>query len=160
MKKLLLVIILSLITSNIYSQPEQLKILSSAKENSNGYINPLNSSFVFPPTMYNSFAPVGTVPFPINYCDYVTDGFNMRRIVAMGDTIIIAADINSDKSGPPPVSTVNRIYYQVSYDGGLTWLSDAINTDPATSNRWPNIFPIFNAGSRSLVFMGTQNATT
>ncbi len=73
----------------------------------------------------------------------------------MGDTIIVAADINPDKSGPPPITTSNRIYYQVSYDGGTTWLPTSIRTDTIT-NRFPNIVPMFNSGLRSILFMGRQ----
>lgn len=106
------------------------------------------------PTLHNPLAPAGTVPFPINYNDYGTNGNNMRKLVVLGDTIIVGQDVNPDITGPPPATTTTRVYYQVSYNGGTTWLTDAINTSPATSNRWANLFPIFVSGSRTLVFCG------
>jgi len=106
------------------------------------------------PTIHNKFAPAGNVPFPVNFSDYGTNGNAMRKLVVIGDTIIIGQDINPDASGPPPATTPTRIYYQVSYDGGTTWLSDALNISTSTSTRRPNIFPIYNSGLRSIVFCG------
>ena len=160
MLKIIFIFILSLTVVSGFSQPKQLKSLSSAKDESYTADNQGNLLYVFAPTIHNPYAPVGTVTFPINYNDYVTNGNNMRRLVVLGDTIIVAADINPDKSGPPPVSTSNHVYYQVSYNAGLTWLTNALNTSPAISNRWTNIMPIYNSGFRDIVFTGRQNTTT
>lgn len=123
----------------------------------------VNQNFVpgkYYPTIHNKFAPVGNVPFPINFGDYGTNGNAMRKLFILGDTIVVGQDINPDASGPPPATLTTRIYYQVSYDGGLTWLSDAINTSTSTANRWANLYPIFNSGLRSVVFCGrVYNAT-
>ena len=155
-KKTLFLLILFLTVSTVYSQHKPLKSLSSAKDDSYTSHQPGNISNIYSPTIINPYAPEGTVPFSVNYCDYVTNGNNMRRLIILGDTIIVAADINSDRTGPPPVSTVNRIYYQVSYDGGTSWQSTPINTDTIT-NRWPNIVPIFSSGLRSILLTGRQN---
>jgi hypothetical protein len=116
------------------------------------------------PTLHNKFAPAGTVPFPINYSDYATNGNNMRRVFVLGDTVVVAQDINSDNSGPPPIVYGSRVQYNFSVDGGQTWQTDAINTGGTTANRWPNIFPIYNSGLRSLISTGrlylTNTGTT
>jgi hypothetical protein len=106
-------------------------------------------------TMHNDFAPVGTVPFPISYNDYWTNGQNVRRILVLGDTVIISTDINPDLTGPPPAVTTTRSYYQYSYDGGLTWLNDAISMSPSVATRWPNMAPIINSGSMTMTIAVT-----
>jgi hypothetical protein len=107
------------------------------------------------PTLHNRFAPAGTVPFPINYNDYATNGNNMRKLFVLGDTVVVAQDINGDNTNPPPpIVYPSRVQYNVSYNGGLTWLTDALNTGGSTANRWPNIFPIYVSGLRTLISTG------
>ena len=160
MKKILsFVILLLMVSAVVYSQHKPLKPVSAAKDNSYVTDNQGNLQYVYAPTIHNPYAPAGSVPFPLNYNDYGTNGNNMRKLVVLGDTIIVGQDINPDNSGPPPVTTTTRIYYQVSYNAGATWLSNAINTSPTTANRWANIIPIYNSGFRSVVFMGRQYST-
>lgn len=156
MKKLITFFILLIFATNSYCQIKQIQSLSSVKDDSYNVSNQETLYNNFYPTINNPYAPSGTVPFPINYCDYVTNGNNMRRLAKLGDTIIVAVDLNPDRSGPPPPPTTSRVYYQVSYDGGLTWLTDAINTSYQMANRWPNIFPVFISGSRTVTFMGRE----
>jgi hypothetical protein len=153
MKKLIIFLFLFLMFTIVYSQN---KSLTSAKVDENLINYQEAGANYYNPTIHNPFAPSGTIPFPINYCDYATDGNNMRRLIVLGDTIIVATDINPDKSGPPPVTTSTRVYYQISYDGGETWLSEAINTSSVVSHRWTNIIPIFYSGSRSIIITGRE----
>ncbi len=144
MKKILTFILLLFFAVSVYSQhkPEVInKKKMSVKEDNYSSTSKQNGNFSWN-TVHNSFAPTGTVPFPINYNDYGTNGNSQRRLLVFGDTIIIGADINPSNIGPPPTTTDGRIYYQVSYDGGLTWFADAISISPTVSTRWPNIAPI------------------
>lgn len=159
MRKIIFILLLSFAVSAVYSQHKTLKSLSSAKDDSYTANNSGNLQNNFYSAILNPYALGGTVPFPINYNDYVTNGNNMRRLVVLGDTIIVAADINPDKSGPPPVSTANHVYYNVSYDAGTTWINSALYTSLTTSYRWTNIIPIFNSGLRSITITGRQNST-
>lgn len=146
-------VILFLIISFSYAQDLRKIKTSFAKDDNYTTVDYRNGIQILP-TMHNPYAPDGTVPFPFNANDYGSNGNNMRKIVVLGDTIIISTDINPDVTGPPPVTTTTRLYYQVSYDGGTTWEPSAINTSPATSNRWPNIFPVIVSGLRTIVFTG------
>jgi hypothetical protein len=160
MKKLFTIFILMLMVTAVYAQNRSFmdKIRTSAAKDDNFVTSESRGSVQYQnyPAIPSPFAPAGTVPFGVvNYNDYGSNGNNMRKLVVLGDTIIVGQDVNPDMTMPPPPATVTtRIYYQVSYDGGTTWMSTAINTSPATSNRWANLFPIFNSGLRSVVFSG------
>ncbi len=160
MKKLFSIFILFMMVAAVYAQnrPSIDKLRASFAKDDNFVTTEARGTVQYQnyPAIMSPFAPTGTVPFGvINYNDYGTNGNNMRKILVLGDTIIIGQDINPDMTLPPPPATVTtRVYYQVSYDGGATWLPTAINTSPGTSNRWANMFAIFNSGLRSVAFSG------
>ena len=162
MKKLFSIFILMLMVTAIFAQnrPSKDKLRASFVKDDNFVTTEARGTVQYQnyPAIQSPFAPAGNVPFGvINYNDYGTNGNSMRKVVVLGDTIIIGQDINPDMTLPPPPATVTtRVYYTVSYDGGTTWLPTAINTSPGTSNRWANLFPIFNSGLRSVVFAGRQ----
>lgn len=153
MLKIFQTFVILLMVSSLFAQDRLHQKVSSAKLDDNATAVQ-NSSVQNYPTVDNPLAPAGTVPFPVNFNDYGTNGNNMRKLVVLGDTIIVGQDINPDVTGPPPVTTTTRIYYQVSKNGGTTWLANAINTNVGTSNRWPNFFPIIKNNLRSLAFCG------
>lgn len=153
MLKIFQTFVILLMVSSLFAQDRLHRQMSSVKDN-NVTVNQNAGTNQNYPTLHNPLAPTGTVPFPVNFNDYGTNGNNMRKLVVLGDTIVVGQDINPDVTGPPPATTTTRIYYQVSYNGGTTWKTNAINTNVATSNRWPNFFPIIKNNLRSLVFCG------
>ncbi len=85
MRKILCILFLSFAVTAVYSQNKPLKSLSSAKDDSYTYFNPLNQSLIFTSTSYNSYSPAGNVPFGVvNYNDYGTNGNNMRKTCNIG----------------------------------------------------------------------------
>ena len=157
MKKLFSIFILFIMVAAVYAQngPSRINKLStsSAKDDNYNSVSSRVDNKIYP-TIDNPFAPAGTVPFPFNANDYGSNGNCMRKLIVLGDTVIVGQDINPDITGPPPVTTTTHVWYQVSYNGGTSWLSPAINTSPAVSNRWANIEPIFSSGLRSVCFTG------
>jgi len=160
MRKILTLLMILLFVAPVFSQhkPAVINKTKMMVKLDNSNVTDNTPSVTHWPTIVNRYAPAGTVPFPLNYNDYQTNGNNQRRLVVIGDTVIVAADINADL-GIPPSATVGRIYYQVSYDGGTTWETEALNISPSVSLRWPNISPVILSGSRSVVFTGRAYAT-
>jgi|GEM_PF-1728051 len=160
MRKILTLLMILLFVAPVFSQhkPEVINKTKMMVKLDNSNVTDNTPSVTHWPTITNRYAPAGTVPFPLNYNDYQTNGNNQRRLVVIGDTIIVGADINADL-GIPPSATVGRIYYQVSYNAGTTWETEALNISPSVSLRWPNISPVILSGSRSIVFTGRAYAT-
>lgn len=162
MLKIFQTFVLLLVVTAIFAQDKtsyNKRLVSSVKED--GCItNNISGNYQQLPSLHNPYAPAGTVPFPINYNDYGTNGNNIRKLIVLGDTVILAQDINPDMSGPPPTTTNTRVQYQVSYDGGTTWLTEALNTGGTSANRWANIVPIFNSGLRSIIALGRMYGTS
>jgi len=105
-----------------------------------------NTLFTAPPT--------GTVPFPANYYDYFTNGNNQRNLVVLGDTIILCVDRTDSVN--TTISNARSIYYQVSFDGGNTWLTDAIQCIASNGCCYGNISPVIESGARTIVLTGRQ----
>jgi hypothetical protein len=95
------------------------------------------------------------VPGLTTWWDYWTNGNSQRMVSVLGDTVIVA--VAYIDSANVAVSTGRFIYYQVSYNGGLTWLSDPIVlASLPLGGAYPDIVPVFFNGSRTVVITGRQ----
>ncbi|RPI12336.1 MAG: exo-alpha-sialidase, partial [Ignavibacteriae bacterium] len=139
--------ILVLFSSVISAQDNARKKLDASIENGwnvvSGYV------YKYAKTQRDLIDPPNTVPFPPNYYDYVTNGNNLRQFWIHGDTVIVAVDRTDSASAQ--TSNARRSYYQVSYDGGNTWLTDALQVS-TEGTAYPNIY-LVNIGSDRTVAM-------
>lgn len=95
------------------------------------------------------------VPGLVTWWDYQTNGQNQHSVVVLGDTVIVAAQYTDSASAQ--TSTGRTMLYQVSYDGGLTWLSDAVLiASLPLGGAYPDVIPVIVGGSRTIVVSGRQ----
>ena len=95
------------------------------------------------------------VPGMVHWWDYWTNGQNQRMLSVLGDTVIVA--VSYIDSSNAATSTGRVLYYQVSYDGGSTWLTEPILMAPLPlGGAYPDIVPVISAGSRTIVLTGRQ----
>jgi hypothetical protein len=160
MKKILSLILVLFISGSIYSQNKALVVNKeklSLKDENFSATSKVNNNYNWS-VVHNQYAPSGTVPFPLNYDDYWTNGNCQRNLLVFGDTVIIGADINQN-TAIPPLATDGRTYYTVSYNGGVTWI-DPVNMSPTVSTRWPNLVPTLIGGQRSITSTGRIYSTS
>ena len=87
------------------------------------------------------------------YYDYIRSGQNLRKLWVFGDTIIVACDFSDSLNIQIP--SERRIYYQATFDGGITWLPDAISI-VQQGNAYPEICPIISSGARTVCISGVE----
>lgn len=149
--KFLTIFFVLLITSSVYTQahkkPVSYEVLNYSYTRNTNHTgnNILNDNPVLDTH--------GTVPGLTQYWDYVTNGNNLRKIWVLGDTIIIAADYTDSINVSVP--TARRTYYQVSYNGGVSW---DLGYQPIIINNsttaYPDLVPLMQFGSRTLGISG------
>lgn len=95
------------------------------------------------------------IPYLTSFWDYWTNGQNQRMLSVLGDTVIAAVSyIDSTNAA---TSAGRTIVYQVSTDGGVTWLSEAVLLAPLPlGGAYPDIVPVFLSGTRTVAITGRQ----
>jgi hypothetical protein len=95
------------------------------------------------------------IPGLHSWWDYWTNGQNQRMVCVLGDTVIAAnAYIDSANAS---VSGGRTMYFQISYDGGVTWLADAILLSPLPDGgAYPDLVPVILDLNRTIVVTGRQ----
>ncbi len=151
MKSKLLVLALLLMVATVTFAQKSVKYHTDAKEVPNAVAIKTHSFST--PSIQLTSPPSGSIPFPINFYDYMTNGNNMKRVYVLGDTIIACLDRTDSASAI--TSNARRLWYQVSTDGGLTWLPEGVLTLGAPAS-YGNISPVIYFGSRSIIFTGRQ----
>lgn len=151
-KQIFLFIVFLLVTSVAFAQKgKPIKFSSESETGTERNIKTFfNTNYSVP--FYTP--PTGTVPFPPNYYDYVTNGNNQKNICILGDTIIVCVDRTDSVNAT--VSNARSIWYQVSYDGGTTWLPNAVECLFNIGSAYGNITPILESGTRTIVITGRQ----
>lgn len=95
----------------------------------------------------------GSVSFMTGYYDYVTNGNNLHRIWANGDTVIVSADQTDSASSQ--TSTARRSYYQFTTNNGISWNTEAVLVSN-DGNAYPDLQPVIFTGARTVAFTGRQ----
>lgn len=99
----------------------------------------------------------GTIPGLTQYWDYVSNGNNLRKLWVLGDTVIVAADYTDSINASVP--TARKTYYQVSYNGGVSW---EFGYQPILINNsttaYPDLALLIISGSRTLGLSGLGGA--
>jgi len=155
MKKLISLLVIFLLLCGIsYSQYQKAIPHSAVKEGISDidYRVPTNTGLM----MVESDPPAGTIPFLLNFHDYVTNGNNLKNLWILGDTVIAGMD-NAD-SVNVATSSARKMYYQVSYNGGLNWLTDPVLPVASTGTAYANFIPTFLSGQRTIVLSGREFA--
>lgn len=134
-----------------YTGDKQPKRLNDVKEN--GQNMSVTNKLPVPYQQSLTIDTNGAVPTFTNFYDYRTNGNNLRLLWVIGDTILIASDLVD--SANCQVSTARKSYYQASFDGGVSWLSDAVLVNTA-GNAYPDLCPIILTGARSVAITGRQ----
>ena len=155
MKSKLLILALLLMVANVTFAQKSVKYHTDAKEVPNAVA--IKTHSYFPPSIQLTTPPAGSIPFPINFYDYMTNGNNMKRLIVIGDSVIVSLDRTDSASAT--TSNARRLWYQLSTDGGLTWLTEGVLT-LGTAAAYGNISPVVYFGARSIVFTGRQWAGT
>lgn len=151
-KSFSLLVLFLLITSLAFAQKG--KPIKFSSESESGIAKNVKTFLNYNFSVTYSAPPTGTVPFPPNYYDYVTNGNNQKNIYILGDTIIVCVDRTDSVNAT--VSNARSIWYQVSYDGGTTWLPNAIECLFNIGSAYGNITPILESGTRTIVITGRQ----
>lgn len=153
MKKSLTIILLVLVNFAIFADGH--KALRENKALENGTINTDSKPYVV--TYGNALAldTARKIPGLVTWWDYATNGQNQHQICVLGDTVIAAVQyIDSSNAA---TSTGRTMLYQVSYNGGLTWLSEPILIAPSPlGGAYPDVIPVIVSGSRTIVVTGRQ----
>ncbi|NOS84408.1 MAG: T9SS type A sorting domain-containing protein [Ignavibacteria bacterium] len=157
MKKSFVIILLILV--NIAILADGRKALRENKALEDGTVSVNNKSTA---VIYGSTFAIDTtrrVPGLVNWWDYATNGQNQHAVVVLGDTVIVAVQITD--SANAQVSAGRTMQYQVSYDGGLTWLSDPVLiASLPLGGAYPDVIPVMVGGSRTVVVSGRQFSPT
>jgi hypothetical protein len=152
MKKVLLLMPL-IFNLWVYSDDHKAKRISSAFENGNTItdIKPELISYGHSVVIDSS----RKVPGLTTWWDYWTNGNNQRMLSVLGDTVIVSvAYIDSSNAA---VSAGRVLYYQVSFNGGVTWENDPLLIDPLPrGGAYPDVMPVIISGSRTIVITGRQ----
>ncbi|NOS85468.1 MAG: T9SS type A sorting domain-containing protein [Ignavibacteria bacterium] len=154
MKHLTVLLSLLFVFTISFSQPLKNKLPVHTPENSiqNPRINNRVISTHNPVLLDTS----GTIPRLTQYYDYVTNGNNINKLVVLGDTVIAACDFTDSLNAQN--GSTRRTYYQVSFDGGTTWLLGAIMV-LNTYSGYPYINPVFVSNNRTVTFTGRGQVT-
>jgi len=154
MKKTLVIILLMIVNVMLFADARngirENKALEDGSTQSRGF-NPV----VIYGTNSVALDTTRKIPGLVSWWDYATNGQNQHQIVVLGDTVIAAVQyIDSSNAA---TSAGRTMLYQVSYDGGLTWLSDAVQIAPLPlGGAYPDIVPVVLGGNRTAVFTGRQ----
>ncbi len=111
--------------------------------------NKLNKTVQFENTA--AIDTLGSVPGLTQFYDYVTNGNNIRKLIVLGDTVVVSCDYTDSLNAQ--LSTARRSLYQVSYNGGVTWCVDPIIILNAYS-AYPEILPVMLWGIRTVTITG------
>jgi len=150
--KYLLTFLLLVLNIAVFSQVSKKSIISPIMENG-------TANFTKPGIVYfGSSALLDTsrrVPGLRSWNDYWTNGNNQRKVVVLGDTVIVCNEILDSASAQ--TLTARKIFYQVSTDGGLTWYSDPIQW-LTQSNAYPDMWPVIGTVGRTITISGREYA--
>ncbi|HJY64147.1 MAG TPA: T9SS type A sorting domain-containing protein, partial [Ignavibacteria bacterium] len=121
----------------------------------NGTANMVKSGIVY----YYSSVLLDTsrrVPGLTSWSDYWTNGNNQRKVVVLGDTVIVCNEILDSLTAQ--TLTARKIFYQVSFDGGLTWYSEPVPW-LSQSNSYPDMWPVMGTAGRTITISGREYLT-
>jgi hypothetical protein len=152
MKQITTLLILLIIGfSSIISQDNNPRKVSDVKEDGwNVYSSHIQKHT---PVQKDLIDPVGTVPFPPNYYDYVTNGNNLRQLWVHGDTVIVGVDWTDSLDAQ--VSHARRTLYQLSFDGGASWLTTAALVTN-NGSAYPHIYLVNIGGTPTVALAGRE----
>lgn len=150
--KLLLVVMLLALNVTIFAGPrDKFKDASMDNGNTIGNVNPSVITYGRSVALDTS----RSVPGLTTWWDYWTNGNNPRMLSVLGDTVIVACSYIDSTNAATSAGRV--IYYQVSYDGGLTWLTEPVLLSPLPlGGAYPDIVPVISSGLRTVVITGRQ----
>lgn len=149
MKNLTVLILFLYFSYSVFSQSNRHPISYQILENNKiDYVSSGNQTFQDNPIFLDT---TGSVPGLTQYYDYVTNGNNLRKIIVLGDTVIVACDYTDSLNSAIP--TARRTYYQFSSNAGVSWQSNPILIISSTT-AYPDMNPIIISGSRTLTVSG------
>ncbi len=153
MKKPLLILLLLVFNIVVFAGGHQ-GIRDKSLENGTS----LNLNRNLNPVAFTRAAAIDTsmsVPGMVTWWDYQTNGQNQRMLVVLGDTVIVAVQYTDSVNAQ--VSNSRTALYQVSTDGGQTWLSSPIEVAPRPlGGAYPDIWPVMLNGTRTITISGRQ----
>jgi hypothetical protein len=102
--------------------------------------------------------PPGAIPGLVNYMDYATNGNSLQEIYVFpgSDTIAVAVAYCDSLDAPNAnAGTTLRSRYNYTVNSGTSWeLTTGVDFSSTQKSRYPDIFPTFNSGSRTLTTGG------
>ncbi len=158
MKKIIILCSLFLIVSGIFSQSYRKSEISTwimskdviSNVSQTNYVNNSNWSVIpfMPP-------PPNAVPGLEGFSDYATNGNTLSQIYFNGDTAVVAF-IYGDSVEAANLNGGNsvRMSYNVSLNGGVTWISTTRLDLSTSKSRWPEINLVNAPGGRTVVGTG------
>jgi hypothetical protein len=153
-KKLFLFILSICITSFVFyafQDGHRNQVLNSVKENGQNVTSVNKNPIKF--TQSLTLDTGGSIPPLSNWYDYRTNGQNPHGLWVFGDTVLVACDMVD--SAHAQVSTARNSYYTVSYNGGVSWVTPALQVS-TFGNAYPDIDPIILTGARDVAMSGRQ----
>ncbi len=152
MKKSLSVVLLVLLNFAVFADGHKAMRENKALENGT---TQLDNNAVITYGYSLALDTVRRIPGLTTWWDYATNGQNQHQIAVLGDTVIAAVQyIDSSNAA---TSSGRTMLYQVSYDGGLTWLSDPVSiASLPLGGAYPDVIPVIVSGNRTIVVSGRQ----
>jgi hypothetical protein len=135
------------------SQNNVFKTVNKISEDGSSYVlNNSVSPVSFVPDVIN---PYGTVTDLTTFADYVTNGNNLRKVIVLGDTVVVTGDyLDSNFTA----LSERVIRYNVSYDAGLTWETNALVVSTTDNQAYGVVTGILTSSGRSVAITGRQYA--
>lgn len=141
-----------LISSIALSQNNVFKTVNKISEDGSSYVLDNSVSPVsFEPDVIN---PYGTVTDLTTFADYVTNGNNLRKVIVLGDTVVVTGDyLDSNFTA----LSERVIRYNVSYDAGSTWETNALTVSTTDNQAYGVVSGVITTG-RTVAITGRQYA--
>ncbi|MBK8550624.1 MAG: T9SS type A sorting domain-containing protein [Ignavibacteria bacterium] len=161
--QLLLLTVILIYSGNIYSQDRLNKNkIAIMDDGTHPPVINMYDTKGYQNMMFENSSAAGTVvPFIRTFVDYVTNGNSLTQLYVNGDTVIIGINYVDSVEAPSAASgTSARIYYNISYDKGVTWESaDGFVLSEDRKSRFPQIDLVHTATDYTLLSTGRAYLT-
>lgn len=168
MRKILFLIVILGFTGLVFSQSHQTVTRLDTKFNDDNHqVQILALNTVAPSPIFAAFSPAPpfAVPGIEGFADYATNGNTTKQIIRNGDTILISMNyVDSIEAPNANGGQTCRMMYNLSTNGGTSWVSQTRLELSNVKSRWPDMVLYGSGATRTVgatgrVWVGTGAST-